>query len=176
MLARKRLQAKTWLPPFYHKMLAASKTIVIQLLSRFIVVGALNTLLGFTIVFALMYIFGVSPELSNLIGYSVGLFTTYFSHRKFTFNSNQAKFREFIKFVTVFCISYVSNFLFLFFLIHHLKVNSGVSQFLALMIYIVCSFLMNKYFVFNSQGQESILHRRLMNRAQHSRTSVRKKN
>ncbi|ASM35566.1 GtrA-like protein [Campylobacter sputorum subsp. bubulus] len=41
-------------------------------LIKYLLVGVLNTIVGFGIIFGLMFL-GVSPEISNLSGYLVGI-------------------------------------------------------------------------------------------------------
>lgn len=116
--------------------------------SKFILVGICNTVLGYIIIFSLMYLLNISPEISNIAGYSVGLIVSYFLNRNFTFQSTQAKRREFLRFFLVFCIAYVANFLMLEILIYEFGTNYGLSQILAGAVYILFSFFMNKSYVF----------------------------
>lgn len=116
--------------------------------SKFLIVGVLNTLLGYAVIFSLMYLIKISPEISNLFGYSVGLITSYFLNRKYTFKSNLAKNREFLRFVFVFCIAYTANFIVLLLLIYSYSTNYALSQIIAGCVYVSTSFLMNKHYVF----------------------------
>lgn len=117
-------------------------------LIRYIAVGMFNTLLGYLVIFGCMYIAGMSPEASNVIGYAVGLMVSYGLNRRFTFNSSQARGKEMIRFVTVFAIAYGLNFAALILLIHNFGLHKGASQVAAGIVYVAASYLMNKYYVF----------------------------
>jgi len=60
---------------------------------RFSLVGATNTLIDFSILF-LLFSYGLSPLLSNLISTSCALSFSFFANKKYTFqdhNSNQTR-------------------------------------------------------------------------------------
>ena len=116
--------------------------------AKFLTVGVLNTVLGYFVIFSSMYLLGFSPELSNLLGYGVGLCSSYFLNRKYTFESVRVSREEILKFIFVFLIAYVSNLLVLMYLVHSSSLHDGVSQVVAGVFYVVISFLMNKYYVF----------------------------
>lgn len=117
---------------------------------RFVTVGAVNTILGYCVIFACMYLADMSPESSNVSGYTVGLIGSYVLNRTYTFESKQKRRREIIRFLTVFALAYASNFVVLLILIHSLGLHEGASQILAGVVYVVASFIMNKYYVFQA--------------------------
>lgn len=117
---------------------------------RFLTVGVFNTILGYCVIFACMYLAKMSPECSNIIGYAVGLVASYVLNRKYTFNSKQNRRSEIIRFLAVFVVAYASNFVVLVILIHRVGIHEGASQVLAGLIYVVASFIMNKYYVFKT--------------------------
>jgi len=116
--------------------------------SKFIIVGLLNSVLGYCVIFSSMYLMKISPEASNIMGYSIGLVMSYFLNRNFTFKSNLAKRREFFRFLTVFYMAYGANFFMLLLLIYSFKANYALSQVLAGAVYFLVSFFMNKHYVF----------------------------
>ncbi len=117
---------------------------------RFIIVGVLNTLVGYSIIFGCMYLLKMSPQASNAIGYGISLYISYFLHRNLTFNSKQRKRDEVTRFLVVFLIAYASNFVALLVSIHKLGINEGLSQIFAGVVYVAVSFVMNKYYVFKT--------------------------
>ena len=117
-------------------------------LHKFILVGLLNTGWGYFLIFSFMFVLNLSPEISNFLGYSIALITSYSLNRKITFNSLNAKTGEFFRFLVVFAIAYGANFAALLCMIYWLNVNVIVSQVVAGVFYIVISYLLNKYFVF----------------------------
>jgi putative flippase GtrA len=121
--------------------------------SRFLVVGVLNTLLGYCVIFALMYLAKLTPEISNIGGYAVGLATSYILNRNYTFNSKQSQRGEIVRFLSVFFIAYAANFLALLVLIHKVGLHDAISQIVAGLVYVVASYLMNKHYVFKQPQQ-----------------------
>lgn len=117
---------------------------------RYLVVGVINTLLGYCIIFACMYLAGMTPEASNVAGYAVGLVVSYVLNRYYTFNNKQSRRGEILRFLAVFFVAYVSNFAVLLILIHRIGMHEGGSQIIAGLVYVVASFLMNKYYVFKT--------------------------
>ena len=115
---------------------------------RFLTVGVLNTILGYCVIFACMYLAKMSPESSNVAGYAVGLVASYVLNRKYTFNSKQDRRSEIARFLAVFVIAYASNFVVLVILIHVIGMHEGASQVIAGLVYVAASFIMNKYYVF----------------------------
>jgi putative flippase GtrA len=122
---------------------------------RFLAVGVLNTLLGYCIIFFCMYLAKMSPEVSNVVGYLVGLVTSYILNKKYTFRSKQNRRVEIFRFLAVFVIAYAANFLVLIVLIHKIGVHEGVSQVLAGVIYVAASFIMNKHYVFKISNKDA---------------------
>lgn len=116
--------------------------------SRFLLAGVANTALGYAIIFGCMYLAGMSPELSNAAGYTVGLLVSYFLNRHFTFRSAQRRSTEFVRFALVFVTAYTANLVALIFLVRALAVHAGLSQVIAGVIYIVTAYLLNKHYVF----------------------------
>ena len=117
-------------------------------LIRFILVGAFNTILGYGIIFFFMYITNLSPEFSNMIGYTATLIVAYFLHRRYTFRIEQKKNIMFFYFLIVFMISYCANLAILVILVRAMGIHAGISQFVAGAVYVCTSYLLNKYYAF----------------------------
>ena len=122
---------------------------------RFITVGILNTVLGYTIIFALMYLMGFNPEISNLIGYAVALIVSYFLNRKYTFKSTQKRNAEAAKFIVDFLIAYAINFLVLIILFRFFHMNAALSQMFAGICYVSVSYALNKFYVFKRKSSST---------------------
>ena len=115
---------------------------------RFLTVGLLNTIFGYCVIFACMYLLEISPEISNLTGYLLGLTMSYILNRKYTFNSKQDRNGEVIRFLIVFAAAYASNLVVLILLIYKLDLHEGLSQIIAGTIYVMISYFMSKCYVF----------------------------
>ncbi len=119
-------------------------------LSRFIIVGLANTALGYAVIFSCMYLVGFSPELSNAAGYSVGLISSYFLNRQFTFRSTHERGVEFVRFAIVFISAFMVNFAVLIVLVRFLAVHNFLSQVIAGIFYIGVTYFLNKHYVFRA--------------------------
>lgn len=104
----------------------------------------MNTLIGFGIIFCFTFL-GIIPEISNLLGYMVGIVCSYLLNRVFTFKNN--KKGDFFRFVVAMGASYVLNLLTLVLCFRWFEINVYVAQVLAGLVYTVSGFLMSRYFV-----------------------------
>lgn len=115
---------------------------------RYLIVGVINTIIGYGIIFSLMYI-GVSPEISNIIGYAIGICVSYVLNKIYTFKSKTHPKREFPKFVISLLLAYVLNFFTLLICIRMIHINAYMSQIISGIVYTLSSFVFAKYFAFN---------------------------
>jgi putative flippase GtrA len=120
-------------------------------LSRFLVVGMFNTLVGYIVIFACMYLARMAPEISNVAGYAVGLIASYVFNKTYTFKSKEKSADEIIRFLAVFGIAYGANLAVLVVLTHRLGVSRGQGQIYAGAVYVFASFIMSKYYVFKER-------------------------
>lgn len=121
---------------------------------KFVMVGTLNTALGYAVIFACMYLLGLSAVLSNVTGYLFGLTFSYALNRNFTFKSTSKSKTELVRFLFVFLVAYFANLGVLLALLRYAEMNEGFAQVLAGAVYVVTSFLMNKYYVFRRLALE----------------------
>lgn len=80
--------------------------------TRFLMVGAINTLTGLTIIFMLLSVLGWSYWLSTFIGNSVGAVVSYLLNRSFTFQSQIGFTKGALKFITVILLCYFISYSF----------------------------------------------------------------
>lgn len=114
---------------------------------KYNLVGVVNTLVGFTIIFLLMYM-GFSATLSNMLGYAMGTVVSYILNSKYTFVSSSSKQAVMVKFFMALALAYALNFMVLQVLLT--SVNPYLAQFGAAVVYTLSSFVMMKIYVFNS--------------------------
>ncbi|SEF19800.1 GtrA family protein [Variovorax sp. NFACC27] len=127
----------------------------VQQLFRFVVVGVANTAFGYAIIFACMYLVGLSAELSNAVGYGIGLLVSYVMHKAFTFNSDRPHREAFVRFLVVFAAAYAANLLVLVILVRGIGVHEAISQVIASAVYVITSFIMNKLYVFRQSHDDA---------------------
>ena len=122
-------------------------------LVKYLLVGVLNTIVGFGLIFLLMY-FGYSPELANIIGYAVGICFSFVMNKIFTFKSKQtsktANLKEFAKFVSSMLIAWSLNFITLKICLK-MGVNAYLAQLISGGIYTITGYLLSKIWVFKKQ-------------------------
>ena len=114
---------------------------------RFLITGGINTIVGFGVIFLLMFL-NVTPQLSNICGYAVGLTVSFVFNRSWVFQANDAKVkRQIAYFVLVFLIAFGINFLVLNILLIA-SINAWLAQILAGVCYTLVFYVLNKRMVF----------------------------
>ncbi len=119
-----------------------------KILKEFIsynIVGIANTLVGFSIVFSLMFL-GLSAIKSNAIGYFLGAILSYYLNKKYTFKSTIDNKMQIIKFFSVLFFAYILNLLTLQWLLGFS--NPYFAQFISAVVYTLSSFTLAKFIVF----------------------------
>jgi len=118
-----------------------------KLLYKFSLVGAFNTLIGFAIMFTLMF-FDQDPYLSNAICYIVCFFLSFFLGKYFVFRTVTSKrISELIKFTLAFTCAFFVNLIALkVFLLAH--IDPYISQLLAGIVYAAISYIISRKWVF----------------------------
>lgn len=115
---------------------------------RYLLVGIFNTAFGYAIIFGAMYLLVMSPMASNALGYSVVLLFSFVLSRTFTFKSTGRKISEMMRFLAVFAFAFGVNLIVLYVSIKFLLIHEAVSQIIAGVVYVIISYLMNKFLVF----------------------------
>jgi len=110
-------------------------------------IGIINTLIGFTLIFMLMYL-GVSAEKSNAMGYSIGAIISYILNSKYTFKNTSHSTVRMVKFFAVLGLAYLLNFITLQMLLP--SINAYTAQLFAAIVYTVSAFVLAKLIVFQA--------------------------
>ena len=77
-------------------------------LGRYLGVGTLNTLVGFAVIFLLMWL-GASPVAANVAGYAVGFLLGFVLTKKLVFRSNGHFVVESFRYLVAFLVSFLLN-------------------------------------------------------------------
>lgn len=86
------------------------RTDIVQL-SKYALVGAMNTLLTLCVIFLCKSVFGVNPYLSNGIGYFVGLVNSFLWNRSWVFHAGEGKIHhQAVRFLLGFALCYTIQF------------------------------------------------------------------
>lgn len=124
---------------------------------RFGAVGVANTGVGYGIIFGCMYLLGLGPVLSNVIGYAVGMVVSYHLNRSFTFRAHAGSgSRAFMRFFAVLLLAYAANLAVLVLLIRYTGIHEAVAQVLAGVVYFAVSFLLSKFYVFAPAREQAL--------------------
>lgn len=118
-------------------------------LIKYGLVGVINTLITAIILFTLMNGFGISYTTSNAAGYLAGFVNSFILNKLWTFKENQAStLKQFFRFSAVFIVCYFLQRCLLVFLVEELVINKNISQLIAMVLYTLVSFVLNKFFAF----------------------------
>ena len=117
---------------------------------RYIFIGVFNTIFGYGITFSLFY-FGVIAELSNLIGYSLGILLSYFLNKKYNFKNSNSHSKDFPRFVISMFAAYMLNLVILIIMFRYFTINFYISQVVASIGYILTGFILSKYYAFKER-------------------------
>lgn len=118
---------------------------------KYLFVGVINTIFGFSIIFFLMWleIPQITPQVANLIGYFCGFILSYFLNKHFTFESKNSHRRDFSRFAIVMICAYLINLAVLEICLNY-RLNKYFAQIVAGVFYTISGFIFNRFFAFKS--------------------------
>jgi putative flippase GtrA len=119
------------------------------LLTRYSLAGVVNGIVSYSVIFACMA-FGLTPGISNALGYGAGLITSFFQSKHWVFRSQGRMLDEWLRFVVVFFISYAANFAALKTCLSA-DMNAYLAQLIACVAYVAVSFVLNATFTFRNR-------------------------
>ena len=108
-------------------------------------VGIVNTFVGFTIIFSLMFA-GLSAVQSNLIGYFIGAILSFYLNKKYTFKDTSSTKTQAVKFFAVLIFAYILNLITLQWLLEF--TDPYLAQLISAIVYTLSSFVFAKFIVF----------------------------
>lgn len=112
----------------------------------FIIVGALNSLVGLSVIYSAMYFFGLNYILSNILGYIIGIITSFFINKKITFRDGSPDSQVFIRYIIAVFLGYLANLILIISTASFLGLY--VAQFFGVLAYSVLVFFLCRFFVF----------------------------
>ena len=123
---------------------------------RFAVVGVLNTLAGLLVIYTLKYLFATPDIAANLVGYAVGLTTSYTLNRRWTF-AFRGPHRDAIgRFIVVTVVAYGANLALVCAAVSLFSVNSYVAQSVGVVPYTLISYFGSRFFAFAAPSPEPL--------------------
>jgi len=123
-------------------------------LTRYAGSGVLNTLVGFSVIFALMGL-GASPLMANVGGYAVGFILGFVVSKRFVFRSNGEFVDESLRYLMAFCICFMLNLLALGAILSMLDVGAAMAQIMAASVYTGSMYLLTRWYVFRGVTEKT---------------------
>ena len=114
---------------------------------RFSGAGIINTAIGYAIILFFMKILDQPILISNAAGYILGLPISYLTHRSISFRAAGLHLRSFVRYVIGFGLAYGVNVLLLIFFSGVANIRDDVSQFLAVVGYVLVFFQLNRSWI-----------------------------
>lgn len=124
-------------------------------------VGVFNTLLTLATIYICKSLIGISPMVSNVIGYIVGLINSFIWNKNWVFRSDKGYTREAVKFAVGFGACFALQFVIVYTLSYHSALGTmlwhigpiaisgyGVATLIGMVFYTVASFLYNRFVTF----------------------------
>jgi putative flippase GtrA len=117
---------------------------------RYIFIGIFNTITGYGITFYLFYL-GTMAELSNFLGYAIGILLSYFLNKKYNFKSNNSHIKDFPKFAISMFTAYIVNLIILIIIFRYYELSFYLAQVLASVGYVLVGYILSKHYVFRER-------------------------
>lgn len=118
---------------------------------RFGAVGLVNTAIGLSAIYAVMFFFRTGPAIANAIGYAIGLAASFALNRVWTFSDKRPSSHLLPKFLLVVVVSYLLNLSAVLAATSQFSANPYLAQVLGMGIYTLCMFFGCGRFVFISR-------------------------
>lgn len=115
---------------------------------RYALAGVLNGITGFAAIFILMAL-GVTPFISNLSGYALGLVIGFTTSKLFVFRSKNRAASEAWRYIVAFGISYLANFIVLAVMLNWLVFPPVLAQTIAVSTYVLTMYILAHFFVYS---------------------------
>ena len=114
--------------------------------TSFGLIGVINTIVGLSVFYSLLYVASFPPWLANFVGHTVAVTVSFFLNSKVTFKKPPTLHRA-LDFIVGFGISLIANLVVL-----HIGIvaglQPGIAQLPAMVSYTVVFFLFSRYLVF----------------------------
>ena len=118
-------------------------------ISKFGMVGVLNTLIGYGAFFILLDY--TNYMIALIISHIIGVTHSYIWNKYWVFKSNKILINEFLKFNSVYILVFLTNAIVLIFFVNALNLDPRIGQLIALPIITMISFTGHKYWSFKKE-------------------------
>jgi|RhiMethySRZTD1v2_1073278.scaffolds.fasta_scaffold588099_2 putative flippase GtrA len=117
-------------------------------ISRYVLVGLTNTLVGLMVIIGCQAVLGFSPYIANACGYAVGILVGFVANRNWVFRHSGPIGISAMLYVTMFAACYGLNLVVLWFGLHVLGWPAALAQIAGMIVYTLSFFVGCKLWVF----------------------------
>ena len=117
-------------------------------LVRFGLVGLLNTLIGITAIYGLMFFFNTNLMLANGIGYAIGLVVSFMLNKTWTFSDRQGLKQVFPLYLVIAAVAYGINLAVVVTTHEILEFDPYLAQITGIGFYTIMMFVGSRWLVF----------------------------
>jgi len=118
---------------------------------RFLVVGAVNTLIGLFVIYICKWFFGLGDVTANVVGYITALTNSFYLNRAWTFGSSTPVLPALARFMVIFVLAYLVNLVTVLAAIEFMGLNSYLAQAIGIAPYTTFFYFGSRYFAFKAQ-------------------------
>lgn len=115
---------------------------------KFIIVGVLNTVVGFLAFAAYIYFIHDNYLQALIFSHIIGVANSYLWNNRWTFQQKKYKASSAIKFMSVYVVTFIVNLFLLTILVDTIEMNKLIAQAIALLFTTLVSFFGHKYWSF----------------------------
>ncbi len=127
------------------------KKIGIKKIIRFLLVGIINAISGYTLIILLYSLLNFHFYLANFFGYLFGLIISFILNRKFVFKAKGKIKGQFLKFLFSFFLSYFLNIIAFYICSEFLNLYYYLALLIASCFYSVSFFILCNFFTFKKK-------------------------
>ena len=127
------------------------KKIGIKKIKRFLLVGIVNAISGYTLIILLYSLLNFHFYLANFFGYLFGLIISFILNRKFVFKAKGKIKDQFLKFLFSFFLSYFLNIFAFYICYEFINLNYYLALLIACFFYSVSFFILCNFFTFKKK-------------------------
>ena len=115
---------------------------------RFLLVGLVNAISGYTLIILLYSLLNLNFYLSNFIGYLFGLMISFTLNKNFVFKAQGKIIVQFLKFILSFFLSYFLNIFVFYISSEFINLNYYLALIIASLFYSISFFISCNFFTF----------------------------
>lgn len=116
---------------------------------RFLFVGALNTAVGYGL-FSLFIFLGLHYIVAQTLSTLIGIAHSYLWNKYFTFGKTARSFKEALRFVSVYAVSYLISLLLQYLMIERAGISAYLAGFVSLVFTTIISYAGHNYYSFGN--------------------------